>query len=54
MEQSGKSYIIKIDGSNPTHANAMPDGSWNNWKHISNPVDTKYRLAEDDVNSHLQ
>ena len=45
--------IIKIDGSDPISAETMPNGSWNNWKQVSKPVDTEYRLAEDDVNSHL-
>ena len=45
--------IIKIDGNAPVSAVNMPDGSWNNWKQVSTPVDTEYRLAEDDVTSHL-
>ena len=45
--------IIKIDGNAPVSAETMPDGSWNNWKQISTPVETSYRLAEDDVTSHL-
>ncbi len=45
--------IIKIDGSDPTTAATMPGGSWNNWKSIDSPIDTKYRLAENEVDSHL-
>jgi hypothetical protein len=50
--------IIKIDGSDPITAATMPGGSWNNWAVIgaqpgTSPIDTKYRLAEDETNSHL-
>ena len=45
--------ISKIDGSAPVKAETMLDGSWNNWKQVKNPVETKYRLAEDEVISHL-
>ena len=39
--------IIEIDGSAPTTAIG------NDWMPVSKPVETKYRLAEDEANSHL-
>jgi hypothetical protein len=48
--------IIKIDGSDPTTAATMPAGNWNNWAQVgkvSSTSETKYRLAEDEVDSHL-
>ena len=45
--------IVEIDGNPPVMATNMPAGSWNNWGKITSPRSTKYRLAEEEINSWL-